>query len=506
LNGTAIRSAARTAALLAAGVAVRFTHLAVAYAIVIGDNRKTIPFVLALLLGAPPVMEALRLRGRLFVRAALGVPYYAVVAVYLATALYVVGPMGPAVFAAFALLAAGFGLALRRGARLPVAFALVLPAVLHAAHLAPGVAAAVLALFAVALLVRRTGDRTGIGPLPLAVALFSTMVHVEAATFYRGVSVFDALRRPDARFVTPVPRARPLRLITKDDGDPRYLLPTCSNGVYLYGARGRGHALELLDEKRAEPIATALPGAEAGDTAAIDCARGVVWAGDYASDRLYRLRAADLAVEKVVTLPSPHPTFVALDSVASELYVATDFGGSLAVLDVESGALRRTLTVPGGIAHFALDPKGRRVFAVGGGGQLHVFETPAWRPRAVRKFPGALLFQLAYDETIDRVYLSNFLTGMLYAIDGRTFAVVARRWLGASLRSLVVSRNGCGDPVVDAASYFSGRVTRLTSDLRPRGSIHAGKRVRWLTSAGPGELLTTSTCGPIAITFPECKE
>ena len=494
-------AALRTTAVAVACAGIYFVHLPVAYAIVIGDNRKTIPFVLALLVGMPPFMEWLRRKGRTRVRAILSASYYTVVAGYLAATLYVAGPMGPGAFVLFAAVALCFGVAIV-GSRSPrwTPYAVLAFPVLHAGWLAPPLALAVAGLFALALAVRRSEDRAGIGALPLAVALFSTMVHAEAATFYRGVSLFDQLRRPDAAVVARVPEgAGPLRLLPKSAGDPRYLLSACRPGTYVAGYRGRDHALDLLADGQAEPVARGMAGAQAGDVAAVDCARDTVWAGDYGSAALLELRAADLSILRTIELPGARPTFVAQDDPAGEVFVGTDFHGIVYALDRATGRVARTLEVPGGIAHFAIDPRGRRVFAVSGGGHLHVFAAPDWQPWRGRKFPGALLFQVAYDPTLDRVYLSNFLTGMLYALDARTLHVAARRWMGSSVRFLCVLPGG----ELAAASYFAGRVTLLSGrDLAPLGSAYVGKRVRWMALDSSGRrLLTTSTYGPIAVSL-----
>lgn len=504
----------RTAHFLLAGLVTFFCHLPLIFLILGLRQTRNVVIFAVLLLTIPLLMEKLRLSGRDRLRKWLSVFYYSLVGAYFLVLLYVIGPLGPPVFAGMGLYALIVGLAVKLLNRRPrlLAFCLALsalPMMVHLGNLVHLYALALIFVFLLYVSLPRLPDRAGIGALPLALMVFSILVHTEAFTFYKGISLFDRLLQPDPKIVKTIPPGDEPVTLPKlavptglnrfgkplfETTDYRFAYQGCQHDSYLVGTR-QLFGLKLFYTGQAHGFGPSF--FDVGDNIVLDCTKDLLLSGDYGGSQVTRYDPQTLTPRQSWKMPSAHPTFLELDGQAGLLYVATDFDGSLYVLELSTGRIIRRLTVPGGLAHFALDSEHRKVFAIGGNANLYTLEAPDWQPVLRIKFPGMLISQVVYDQGRQRLYLSNFLTGFVQAIDTDTFEVIKRRWLGASIRFLLLLPGR----ELAAAGYFSGKIYLLDKEtLEVKNSIYAGKRIRWMTLDRLGEnILTTSTYGPISI-------
>lgn len=190
---------------------------------------------------------------------------------------------------------------------------------------------------------------------------------------------------------------------------------------------------------------------------------------------------------------------MALDSERRRLFVATGGGGGgfaggrgiinaggpaqLTVLNADTSAVIRTLSLPVGVAAMAVDPVTARLFMVDRTGTLRILDVRTLQPVRSLRVGGSSAF-LAVDSGARRAYVLDAAAGRVTTLDSKSGAVLATATVVAGATGIQVDERA-GHVFVESAGAAGFGLTR------------AGPGTVSMLDAGTGRLLRTVQVGPL---------
>jgi YVTN family beta-propeller protein len=123
------------------------------------------------------------------------------------------------------------------------------------------------------------------------------------------------------------------------------------------------------------------------------------------------------------------PRGVVVDSTGERVYVSSQNGGEISVIDAASNAVIKKLSAVGAYG-IALSPGGTRLYATNVvDWEVHVFDTNTYA-QVARVQVGSTPYGVAVDPTGTRVYVTNYGSNSVTVLDGHTGQVIATVVIG----------------------------------------------------------------------------
>ncbi|MFN7956557.1 MAG: hypothetical protein U0610_32925 [bacterium] len=284
--------------------------------------------------------------------------------------------------------------------------------------------------------------------------------------------------------------------------DNRFLVEACDPDRLLYGSREIENGIVRLVDgavRQRLPVHT-------GYNLATDCARGIGYVGNYSGGQIDRIDLATLTLlAPVPEVRIGGPTLIQLSPDAERLYAIDDTNGQFRRIDLASGRADLELRecLPNGLF---VDERLGRVY-LPSCGWLDVYDAVSGQTLArvdLRRgfdppFPlGPHFHRITADTERGKAYVTYLETGRIYRVDGATGSLEAEALLGRGLRDVTWdARNG----VVWIGNYVTGDLLAVDPDsLAVRGRVQVGRRIRSIEPSLDGKrVYVTSAVGGIAV-------
>ncbi|MDA2891027.1 beta-propeller fold lactonase family protein [Mycolicibacterium sp. BiH015] len=189
------------------------------------------------------------------------------------------------------------------------------------------------------------------------------------------------------------------------------------------------------------------------------------------------------------------PAGVALGDGETRAYVANSTGRSVSVVDTASGAVLKTIAVPGSASAVAVHGS-RAYVTLRSTGKLAVIDTSTYKVVSSVSV-GWLPSAIAVNSTGSRVYVTNTGSGTLSVIDATTNRRIASTWLGWSPAGVTVSPD---DSRVYAAVTGSDRIAVVSAATnRVTTNISVGDSPRDVAVTADKRLYAAYGTGTVAV-------
>jgi YVTN family beta-propeller protein len=238
--------------------------------------------------------------------------------------------------------------------------------------------------------------------------------------------------------------------------NPLFGLGLNSRTQILYGTDTRGGTVSAIDLKTGKVVAHVKEGERAHvrevvvDEAANKAYVSVVGGGEgrgadaaTVPSFIWVIDGATNAIERVITVPAARQLLgLALDPAGQRLFGTSMGGGDIIVVDLKTSTVKARWPVnaerPTNIVY---DAPGKRLFVANQGGSLSVLNADTGAViKVVPTGQGAL--SVAYNPARNQVYVANRMAGTLSVIDGRTYAVTASPAIGTLPQTIALNRAG----------------------------------------------------------------
>ncbi len=263
--------------------------------------------------------------------------------------------------------------------------------------------------------------------------------------------------------------------------DNRFLMEACDPDRIIYGSREIAHGIVRI-----------APGGKVSGTLAIhtgynlvtDCQQGIGYVGNYSGGEIDRIDLATLSMlAPVPRVEIGGPTLLQLSPDAKHLYAIDDSTGDVRRIALDTGGVDVELQecLPNGF--FADESLGRIYLA--SCGRFDLYGAQGGEPLSqiglrrglVPPFPfGCHFHRLTGDPERGKAFVSYLDTGRVYRVDGRTGALEAEAHVGYGVRDLTWDAR---NRILWVSNYVSGELLAVDPDsLAVRGHVQVGRRIR----------------------------
>lgn len=463
--------------------------------------HKVLPLLLAAAVAAAYILIGRLEQTRPHLAHGIGLLYFGGVIAGQVLPLYFLFITGPLYFPVPLLLGLAGFFFLRRRLTGALVIALAALMVFVQAVTLPGPALLLLVIAVAALIALALGDAfSRLNRFSVALALAGLLVAVRLIVFLEGVPPGAEARVSGQPAATILVRPQDLEdreRIWSKPPQVRFASESCDGNYYYVGTRGERPGLFEIDRKTGNRRYLEISGG-ASDNMVQDCRTGLIYLGDYAGHRFYRIDDKTLKVTGEIKVPDGLPAIFRLSPDGKLLYALPDEANHLFLINTQDFSVIGQAPDRQANTALILDLARSRIVRLTNAGRVVLLDRFSLKKLREKRVSGQLYFNAALDENRNELVVNNMASGRLFALDRDSLATVRKGRHERGLRFIVWDRSR---DLYYVGNFFTGDLVALEPEgFAEKARLFTGPRPRWVEFAEDGRsLLVASGVGLVRI-------